>query len=162
MSERVVAEPVMHQISEMLLGEFLNQEGNRRPGEIEVAISKYSVLSQLTGHTAGFVEAMTKVGNNARLGVKYDSSEPPMRKLRRKVQKNMPSYSEQSKSELVQSLPHVLKSLINHPELDRPDQLVTSLKKKNVVVNDAYVYSYSLIRELKNLSKLVPTEEIET
>jgi hypothetical protein len=152
----------MHSVKEMLLGEFLNREGNRGPDEVGDAIKKYSILSQLAGQTAGFVEAMTKVGNNARLGLKVDSSEPLMRKLRRKVEKHLPSYGEQSRIEFITSLPYVLQSLINNPEIDRPDLLVEKLRGEQITINEAYMYSYSLIRELKNLTKLLPTEEIET
>jgi hypothetical protein len=149
---------VLGQVNELLFGEFLNHEGNRNVDEVEQAISNYSELSRIAGHTAGFVNVMTHVGNNARLGVKYDSSEPFFAKAIRFVQPDRLSYSEVSKLELAASLPLVLQAIVDMPELDRPQDILAKLQGEGIIRNDAYKYSLSLMNKLKTLAAMIVSE----
>lgn len=155
MSEKRIDGIVLNQISEMLFGEFLNHEGNLSVDEVGVAIAKYSALSQISGHTAGFINVMTHVGNNARLGLKYDSSEPLFGKARRLVQRDRLSYAEESKLELSVSLPLVLEAIVNHPELEHPRDILEKLQNEGTIKNEAFSYNPSLMRELKNLASII-------
>lgn len=149
---------VLGQVSEMLFGEFLNHEGNRSVEEVTEAIGRYSELSRIAGHAAGFINTMTHVGNNARLGLKYDSSEPLIGKALRLVKPDKMSYSEVSKLELAVSLPLVLEAIVRYSDLENPQDILAKLEEDRVVKNDAYSYSLSLINKLKTLGRMLVEE----
>lgn len=164
MSERIVYPEIVAEVRDLVFAEFLDQEGNRTQDEVAQILEGYSALSEFAGlqeeqevseFGAWFIATVTHVGNNARLGLQPNSSEPLFDRARRLVEPDKHSYEEQSKTEFAITFPNVIQAIVNHPELEQPAEILENLKDEGVIKNHAYKYNLMLIRQIKTLSDAI-------